>query len=181
MDVQAQIANLIEPSLIDMGYDLVRVKFLSGRGATLQIMAERRDEEEMTVDDCAAISHTVSALLDVADPIKTPYQLEVSSPGMDRPLTRLSDYERFVDYSIKLDLITPKDGRKRFSGIVRGASGDMIRLEVAKELIELPFADIASAKLEVTEEMLREAMRRQSASENTPDKKNPKQEPKEVS
>ncbi len=146
--VETLITELIEPALTGLGFDVVRVRFAQG---ALQIMAERRDEAEMSMDDCATLAHTVSALLDVADPIKSRYTLEVSSPGMDRPLTRLSDYERFTGRPARVETHAPIDGRKRFSGTVRGAHGDTVRLEMADgTMLELPFAALAQARLDVS-------------------------------
>src|ERR1700691_3534201 len=122
------IALIIEPSLEAMGYRLVRVAFLGARRATLQIMAERLDDTPMTVEDCTEISRSVSALLDVADPIADAYMLEVSSPGIDRPLTRPEDYDRFAGFEAKIELGQPIDGRKRFRGRLLGRAGDHIRL-----------------------------------------------------
>jgi ribosome maturation factor RimP len=147
-DVLSQVSDIIEPSLSSMGFDLVRVSFQAG---TLQVMAERKGSETLSIDDCTEISRTVSALLDVADPIKGRYLLEVSSPGVDRPLVRLSDYERFADKPARIELKLAKDGQKRFKGIVRGANGKNVRLETETGLIELPFADIAQAKLEMAD------------------------------
>lgn len=148
MSVELKISELIEPSIVGMGYELVRVQYAAG---TLQIMAEKSDESEMTVDDCAEISHTVSALLDVADPIKSQYVLEVSSPGMDRPLTRLSDYERFSGEPARIDMKAPVDGRKRFLGVLSGANGMMVRLQLEDgTLVELPFEGIHQARLDVS-------------------------------
>ena len=116
-----EIARIIEPSLDAMGYRLVRLMQTGGlRRPTLQVMAERRDEEPMTVEDCAEISRAVSALLDVADPIAGAYMLEVSSPGIDRPLVRPEDYDRFAGFEARIDLSSPLDGRKRFRGRVLG-------------------------------------------------------------
>src|SRR5205823_15005961 len=110
----AENARIIEPSLAVMGYQAVRLAFVGARGATLQIMAERVDGAAMTVEDCAEISRAVSALLDVADPIASAYTLEVSSPGIDRPLVRPEDYERFTGFEARIELTRPLDGRKRF-------------------------------------------------------------------
>ena len=117
-----RIAQTIEPSLEAMGYRLVRVVITSGRRATLQVMAERIDDRPMTVDDCAQISHSVSALLDVADPIAGAYMLEISSPGIDRPLVRPEDYDRFSGFEARIELARPLEGRKRFRGRLLGTS-----------------------------------------------------------
>ena len=148
------IAPIIEPSLEAMGYRLVRVAFLGARRATLQIMAERIDDAPMTVDDCTQISRSVSALLDVADPISEPYMLEVSSPGIDRPLTRPEDYDRFAGFEAKIELGQPLDGRKRFRGRLLGRADSHIRLVAETGEVSLPFADIAKAKLVITDDLL---------------------------
>ena len=148
------IEAMIVPSLQAMGYRVVRVAFTGGRRATLQIMAERIDEAAMTVDDCAEVSHTVSALLDVADPIATAYALEVSSPGIDRPLVRRDDYERFAGFEAKIEMAQPREGRKRFRGRLMGVEGDAAKLLVGEETVLLPLADVARAKLVLTDELI---------------------------
>ncbi|HZT87046.1 MAG TPA: ribosome maturation factor RimP [Stellaceae bacterium] len=157
------IARLIEPSLDAMGYRLVRVAISGGRRATLQIMAERRDEAAMTVEDCADISRSLSAVLDVADPIPGAYALEVSSPGIDRPLTRPEDYDRFAGFDARVELTAPLDGRKRFRGRLIGRAGDLVRLMIETGEVRLPLSDIARAKLVLTDDLLAAAARQQSA------------------
>jgi ribosome maturation factor RimP len=149
------IAPIIEPSLEAMGYRLVRIAFLGARRATLQIMAERLDDAPMTVDDCTEISRSVSALLDVADPIADAYMLEVSSPGLDRPLTRAEDYERFAGFEAKIELAQPLEGRKRFRGRLLGRAGDNVRLRGETGEVTLPLGDIAKAKLVITDDLLK--------------------------
>ena len=149
------IAPIIEPSLEAMGYRLVRVAFLGAKRATLQIMAERIDDAPMTVDDCTEISRSVSALLDVADPIASAYMLEVSSPGIDRPLTRPEDYDRFAGFEAKIELGRPLDGRKRFRGRILGRADQHVRLVDDSREVSLPFADIAKAKLVITDDLLK--------------------------
>lgn len=149
------IAPIIEPSLEAMGYRLVRIAFLGARRATLQVMAERLDDTPMTVDDCTEISRSVSALLDVADPIAGAYMLEVSSPGLDRPLTRPEDYDRFAGFEAKIELGEPLDGRKRFRGRLLGRAGDNVRLHGETGEVTLPFGGIAKAKLVITDELLK--------------------------
>jgi ribosome maturation factor RimP len=161
-----EVARMIEPSLDAMGYRLVRVMQTGGlRRPTLQVMAERRDEAAMTVEDCAEISRAVSALLDVADPIAGAYLLEVSSPGIDRPLVRPEDYDRFVGLEARIDLSTPLDiagqgGRKRFRGRVLGRDGDHVRLAAEGGEVRLPFDAIARAKLVLNDELLALATRK---------------------
>ena len=137
-----------------MGYRLVRVLLMGNRRATLQIMAERRDNEPMTVDDCADISRSISALLDVADPIADAYTLEVSSPGLDRPLVRAEDYDRFAGFEAKVELSEPLDGRRRFQGRLLGRGGDSVRLVTATGEVALPLALVARAKLVITDDLL---------------------------
>jgi len=150
----AEIEALIAPALGDMGYEVVRIVF-SGRPARLQIMAERHDRRGMTVEECAAISRAVSALLDVEDPIPGRYHLEVSSPGIDRPLTRLADFERFAGFEARVELRRSGDGRRRYSGRLRGLAGTVVRLETAAgEQVEVPFEDIHKAKLVLTDDLI---------------------------
>jgi ribosome maturation factor RimP len=151
------IVPIIEPSLEAMGYRLVRAVFLGARRATLQIMAERIDDAPMTVEDCTEISRSVSALLDVADPIASAYMLEVSSPGIDRPLTRPEDYDRFAGFEARIELGQPLDGRKRFRGRILGRapdSPDQVRLHAETGEVLLPLAGIANAKLVLTDDLL---------------------------
>jgi ribosome maturation factor RimP len=155
-----RIASLIEPSLTAMGYALVRVLFTGGRRATLQVMAERLDDAPMTVEDCADISRSISAVLDVADPVAGAYDLEVSSPGIDRPLVRPGDYDRFAGHEAKVELSRPHDGRKRFRGRILGRDGDSVRIALDEGEAKLAFADIARAKLVLTDELIEAAQRR---------------------
>lgn len=156
--LQDKIAAIIEPSLKDMGYDIVQIRFIESGRHTLQIMAERMDGKNMTVDDCADISHSVSALLDVEDPIKGQYTLEISSPGIDRPLVKLQDFERFNGYEAKLETKLPIDGQKRFKGRLRGTENNNIALETEDGIKKsIPFNAIRSAKLLLTDELLKKA------------------------
>lgn len=150
----ASIETLIAPSLEALGYRVVRVAFTGGRRATLQIMAERADEAAMTVEDCASLSRTVSALLDVADPIASSYLLEVSSPGIDRPLVRREDYQRFAGLEAKIELNEPRAGRRRYRGRLIGVEGDELRLDLGAEQVMLPLAAISRAKLVLTDALI---------------------------
>jgi len=182
MDALERIGRIVAPTIEGMGYDLVRVHLTGGQRPTLQIMADRLDEAPMTVEDCAEISRAVSAVLDVEDPLPGAYTLEVSSPGIDRPLTRLRDFERFAGLEAKLETIHPlaihpaAEGRKRFQGRLAGLRGEdvLLTLELkparqtrAKpgqkpktaapaetETIAIPFADIQKAKLVLNDELL---------------------------
>jgi ribosome maturation factor RimP len=152
-----RIATLIEPTLDDMGYQLVRVLISGSRSPTLQVMAERSDLEPMTVDDCAAISRAISVVLDVENPIPSAYRLEVSSPGIDRPLVRPIDFERFAGFDARIETEVAIEGRKRFQGRLLGVVEDRVRLHLADGDRELPLASIRKAKLVVTDELLRAA------------------------
>jgi ribosome maturation factor RimP len=154
-----RIAQAIEPSLEGMGYRLVRVVITSGRRPTLQVMAERQDDQPMTVEDCAQISHSVSAILDVADPIAGAYTLEISSPGIDRPLVRAEDYDRFSGFEARIELARPIEGRKRFRGRLLGTSAENVRLATDMGELRLPLADVARAKLVLTDDLLDAARR----------------------
>ena len=158
-----QIAELIRPSLEAMGFDLVRVQLTGSQAQQLQVMAERQDEAGMTVEDCAEISRMLSALLDVEDPIPGEYTLEVSSPGIDRPLTRLKDFDRFAGLDAKVEMRLPVDGRRRFKGRLEGTEGDAVRLSCDAGPATLPFADIVKAKLILTDELLALAAQQQEA------------------
>lgn len=155
-----EIARIIEPSLDAMGYRLVRVAVTGASRATLQIMAERRDEAAMTVDDCADISRAISALLDVADPIAGAYTLEVSSPGIDRPLVRPEDYDRFTGFEARIEMAEPIDGRRRFRGRLLGRDESHVRLAGETGEVRLPLAAILRAKLVLTDDLLALAQRK---------------------
>ena len=152
-----RIAALIEPSLTAMGYDLVRVQIDGKRQLRLQIMAERSDGSGMGVEDCAAISRHVSALLEVEDPIEGSYTLEVSSPGIDRPLTRAADYARFAGHVAKVEMRTARDNRRRFTGTIRGLENETVVLETDEGSVSLPLAEIERAKLVLTDALLKSA------------------------
>ena len=154
MDLARRVADLIQPSLEAMGYDLVRVQVIGRQRPRLQIMAERHDDVGMTVDDCAELSRAVSAILDVEDPIAGAYTLEVSSPGIDRPLVRLSDFDRFAGFEARVELGRLIDGRRRFQGRLVGTDGTTVRLAVDNGEVGVPFADIVRAKLVLTDELL---------------------------
>lgn len=163
MDISRHVAELIAPSLAEMGFEVVRVSFTGNIKKVLQIMAERVDRAAMTVEDCAEISRVVSALLDVDDPIAGQYMLEVSSPGLDRPLTRKDDFVRFAGYEAKLETVMPVDGRKRFKGKLLGLNdaGEIaLALEEGGE-VAVPFANFARAKLVLTDELIKAAEKEQ--------------------
>jgi ribosome maturation factor RimP len=149
-----EIETLILPIVEQLGYELVRVQMQGARRPTLQVMAERQDRRGMTVDDCARISREVSALLDQADPIGSEYLLEVSSPGIDRPLIRAQDYDRFAGHEAKLELAAPVEGRKRFQGVIAGREDDEVLIQVEAETVKLPLAGIKRARLVLTDRLI---------------------------
>lgn len=156
------IETIIQPTLEVMGYELVRILWQEGKRATLQIMAERIDGAEMTVEDCTEISHTVSALLDVEDPISSAYDLEVSSPGIDRPLMRIKDFEAYIGFDAKIEMQLPVNGRKRFKGTLKETnnSNDTVAIAVDNQVFTLPYADMHSAKLIMSDALVNESLRR---------------------
>jgi ribosome maturation factor RimP len=153
--VEARVLALIAPSILAMGYEIVRVRLSGKERPTLQIMADRADEAPISVDDCEAISRSVSAILDVEDPIKSAYELEVSSPGIDRPLTRAKDWARWAGHLARVEMAIPQDGRKRFSGTVLGLEGrsGKLRLDDGAEVALLLDA-VRSARLVLTDALI---------------------------
>ncbi len=154
--LESKIIEIIAPSLEGMGYEIVRVQMQEGGRKTLQVMLEKAGGEDVSIDDCERASRQISALMDVEDPIEGNYNLEVSSPGVDRPLTREKDFERFVGYEVKISLATPLEGRKRFSGELCGVKDGgvlMLPLDVVEQVV-LPFEQITSAKLIMNDALL---------------------------
>jgi ribosome maturation factor RimP len=138
-----------------LGFELVQVRMVGGKRRTLQVMAEPRDRDRgMTIDDCARISHAISAVLDVADPIEGAYALEVSSPGIDRPLVRREDFARFAGREAKVECDPAVAGRKRYRGIVRGLENDDVVVEEQGTLLRIPFASVKKAKLTLSPALL---------------------------
>jgi ribosome maturation factor RimP len=156
----AAIARLIEPAVKDLGFDLVRVAMIGGTSdPTLQVMAERPETRQLTIDDCTDLSRKLSELLDAEeaagrDPIEGSYRLEVSSPGIDRPLTRPSDYRDWTGHEARLKLAEPLAGAKQLSGIIEGIEGNIVTLATPKGAREVPFESIASAKLLLTDKLI---------------------------
>ena len=152
------IARLIEPAVKELGFDLVRVAMIGGTSdPTLQVMAERPDTRQLTIDDCSDISRKLSDILDETDPIEGAYRLEVSSPGIDRPLTRLKDFEDWAGHEARINLAEPLDGRKQFAGTLDGVEhrGEVVQL-IGKDGVHyfLPFELIHSAKLLLTDKLI---------------------------
>src|SRR3984893_8701137 len=162
--VAARLATIAEPVLAGLGFRLVRVRISGLSGCTIQIMAERADGT-MTIDDCETISRALSPILDVADPVDAAYRLEVSSPGIDRPLVRRSDFERFAGHQIKVEMAISTAGRPRLPGVLLGAQGEAAHIRrddaAAGEASEvlLPIAEIAEARLVLTDALVAESLR----------------------
>ena len=166
----ARVSAVADPVLQAMGYRLVRIKISGESGCTVQIMAERPDGT-MLIEDCEAISRALSPVLDVADPIDRAYRLEISSPGIDRPLVRRSDFERYAGHLVKIEMAVAHQGRKRFRGKLGGVDGDTVRLHRddtpagEDDEVMLVMEDIADARLVLTDELIAESMRRGKAAE----------------
>jgi ribosome maturation factor RimP len=174
--IDARVASIIEPTIVEMGYQLVRVKLSSQNGMTLQIMAERPDGI-MTVSDCEKLSMAISPVLDVEDPIDKAYHLEVSSPGIDRPMVRKSDFSKWTGHVVKFETSVMVEGRKRFRGKIVSVSEDAFVLEretPAKDedpLVAIPFNTLSEARLILTDDLIRDALKadkiaRAAANEN---------------
>ena len=163
--LSARVAAIVEPALEGLGYRLVRVRVSPAEGCTVQVMAERPDGT-MTIDDCEICSRALSPVLDAADPVDRAYRLEVSSPGIDRPLVRQSDFNRYAGNVVKIEMAVAIDGRKRFRGQLLGAEGNAARIHrddaPAGEAIDvmLPIEEMAEAKLVLTDELVADALKR---------------------
>ncbi len=157
--IDQRLAQILGPTIEGLGFELVRLRLMSGKKITVQVMAERPDGT-MEVEDCANLSRQISAVLDVEDPIEREYTLEVSSPGIDRPLTRLTDFDRWEGYEAKLETTELIEGRKRFKGILVGTEGTEVLIEIDEGTIGLEFDWLADAKLVLTDELVAESLRR---------------------
>ncbi len=160
MDVISKIQTIIEPSLTDLGFEIVLLKMADGaKKKTLTLMTERLDGVMMSIADCTEISRTVSALMDVEDPITSAYDLEVCSPGIDRPLVKFSDFERHKNFEIKLESLIPVDGRKRFRGMLVEAKEAVVTMGIDGKSYEIAFPNIRSAKLVMTDALVESFMK----------------------
>jgi len=173
--LSARVASIAEPVIEQLGFRLVRVKVSSAEGCTVQIMAERPDGT-MVVEDCETISRALSPVFDVTEPVDRAYRLEISSPGIDRPLVRKSDFDRYAGHLVKIETEIPIEGRKRFRGLLIGTDGEAAKLrqedtkEDTKENagvtgveVLLPISEISEAKLVLTDELVRQALRREKS------------------
>ena len=166
--VAARVAAIVEPVIEDLGFNLVRVRVTGANGCTVQIMAERPDGT-MAVADCETVSRAISPVLDLEDPIDRAYHLEISSPGIDRPLVRASDFERWSGYEAKVEMAVPVAGRKRYRGFIRGVEDDALLLELPdvkegeERIARLTLTDLGEAHLVLTDDLIRESLRRGTA------------------
>lgn len=149
MSLEQHIEDTITPTLLKRGFRVVRIQLQGSKRKTLQIMVERMDDINISLDDCTRISQAVSVLLDVDDPIHEPYILEVSSPGLDRPLVKKSDFKRFAGSRVKIELKTPYEGSHRFQGLLVGIEEDLVKIELdlQKKVAEFALSDIQKAKI----------------------------------
>ena len=166
----ARVASLVEPVLAELGYRLVRVRISGLAGCTVQVMAERADGS-MTIEDCETASRALSPVLDAADPIESSYRLEISSPGIDRPLVRRSDFDRYAGHVAQVEMLAPIDGRRRFRGELGGSEGECVRLRRSDAAapeegdILLRIDDMMEARLVLTDALVSEALRRSKQAE----------------
>ena len=160
--IDIRLAEIVTPVIEGLGYELVRLRLMSGKTMILQIMVDRPNGG-IVVDDCAEISHALSAVLDVEDPVEGEYALEVSSPGIDRPLTRLKDFDLWTGYVAKIETTELIDGRRRFKGTLGGTEGDEVLIEIEEGgeplTIGLKFEWLSDAKLVLTDELIRDVLR----------------------
>ena len=156
--IDRRIAEIITPVVEDMGFEIVRVRLMSGKESILQIMVQRPDGQ-IEVDECGQVSTALSAVLDVEDPILDVYTLEVSSPGIDRPLTRMKDFDQWEGFEAKIETDELIDGRRRFKGQLAGTEGDEVLITITEGTIGLKFEWLSDAKLVLTDELIRDVLR----------------------
>ena len=156
--IDRRIAEIITPTVEDMGFEVVRIRLMSAKETVLQIMVQRPDAQ-IEVDECAQISTALSAILDVEEPILDEYNLEVSSPGIDRPLTRIKDFVQWEGFDAKIETEQLIDGRRRFKGVLAGVEGDEILINIDEGTVGLKFDWLSDAKLVLTDELIRDVLR----------------------
>lgn len=160
------VSDLVEPIIDKLGFETVRIMTIGNKNPTLQIMIERKDRKNLTVDDCAAVSREISVVLDEKDPIEGQYSLEVSSPGLDRPLTKEEHFKRFAGYEARIETVSEVDGRKRFKGKIIGLNQNrLIDFDMDGTEYHIPFDAVSKAKLILTEELLNKYAEAQTAEE----------------
>jgi len=175
--VEERVIALIEPTAAGLGYRIVRVRVSGNRRKRLQIMAERVSDGHMGIDDCSRLSRALSPVFDLEDPIQGEYDLEISSPGIDRPLMRIEDFERFIGYEAKLETAAMIDGRRRWKGVIKAVSGEEITIAAEQGDATLKFSALADARLVLTDRLIEEDLKRAKAAEaaeaNSSDEGNP--------
>ncbi len=163
--VVERVIALIEPTAESLGFRIVRVRLSGQRRKRLQIMAERLSDGQMSVDDCGRLSRALSPVFDLEDPIQGEFDLEISSPGIDRPLMRVEDFERFIGHEAKLETAAITDGRRRFKGVIKSVEGDVIVLATDQGETRLHFAALSDARLVLTDRLIEEDLKRARAAE----------------
>lgn len=169
--LEERVIELAEPAAAALGLRLVRVRISGLRRKQLQIMAEREADGGMSLEDCEALSHALSPVLEAADPIPDEYVLEVSSPGIDRPLVRLEDFARFEGHEAKLETVGMIGGRRRFKGTLAGVADGLVRIETQDGPFDVPFDQIGEARLLLTERLIQEDLKRSKAAEDEDSKR----------
>ncbi len=168
--VEERVIALIEPEATRLGYRIVRVRLSGNRRKRLQVMGERLSDGQMGIDDCGRLSRAISAVLDESDPIQGEYDLEVSSPGIDRPLMRPEDFERFLGHEAKLETAAMIDGRRRWKGVIKAVKGDTITLAMDGGDADLKFSALSDARLVLTDQLIEEDLKRAKAAEAAQDR-----------
>jgi ribosome maturation factor RimP len=163
--MEERVIALIEPTAQGLGYRIVRVRVSGNRRKRLQIMAERVSDGEMGIDDCSRLSRALSPVFDLEDPIQGEYDLEISSPGIDRPLMRIEDFERFLGHQAKLELAAMNDNQRRYKGVISAVEGDVIVLETEQGEARLKFGQLSDARLVLTDKLIAEDLKRAKAAE----------------
>jgi ribosome maturation factor RimP len=163
--MEERVIALIEPTAQGLGYRIVRVRVSGNRRKRWQIMAERVSDGEMGIDDCSRLSRALSPVFDLEDPIQGEYDLEISSPGIDRPLMRIEDFERFQGHQAKLELAAMSDNQRRFKGVISAVEGDVIVLETEQGEARLKFGQLSDARLVLTDKLIAEDLKRAKAAE----------------
>jgi ribosome maturation factor RimP len=163
--MEERVIALIEPSASELGFRIVRVRVSGNRRKRLQIMAERVSDGEMGIDDCSRLSRALSPVFDLEDPIQGEYDLEISSPGIDRPLMRIEDFERFQGHQAKLELAAMNDNQRRYKGVISAVEGDVIVLETEQGEARLKFGQLSDARLVLTDKLIAEDLKRAKAAE----------------
>jgi ribosome maturation factor RimP len=163
--VEERVIALVEPTAAGLGYRIVRVRLSGNRRKRLQIMAERVSDGQMGIDDCTRLSRALAPVFDLEDPIQGEYDLEVSSPGIDRPLMRIEDFERFIGFDAKCETAAPINNQRRWKGVIKAISGDEITLDTDQGEAKLKFSSLSDARLVLTDKLIADDLKRAKAAE----------------